>query len=165
MPEPALLTEGSHTPHSEPGGSNGISICGNDSAGSYVLPPLPHQAYPLGQLINPHVDSPSCKQSVSSEKALYDLFAVGYTDIENVTLSRSPSGSTSGRPHVNVDRNNSLTSNSTGTELIVIGPSSSIATSLYQDDSSLQGRLSTPGVRGYQHACSPRRGISAESVP
>jgi len=63
MPEPTLPTEDPYSPHPEPGGSNGAgaSVYRNDSAGSYVLPPLPHPTYQPGQLVNPHTDSPSCK--------------------------------------------------------------------------------------------------------
>jgi len=63
MPEPALPTEDLYSPYTETGGSNGAdtSVCRNDSTGSYVLPPLPHQTYQPGQLVNPHTDSPSCK--------------------------------------------------------------------------------------------------------
>ena len=146
MPEPAVPTEDLYTPYSDPGGSNGAStsIYRNDSAGSYVLPPLPHQTYQPGQLVNPHTDSPSCKTLVSSQKAQFDTFPVGYTDIENVTLSRGPSGSTSGYSRVNVDRNSSITSSNTGGDPIIIGPSSSRITSLYRDDSTVSGVNSLP---------------------
>ena len=140
-----MLTEDLYTPYSDPGGSNGAgaSISRNDSASSYVLPPLPHQGYQPGKLINPHTDSPSCKKLASLEMAGLDLYAVVNTDIGNVTLSRGPSGSTS-YSHMNVDRNNSLTSNNTGGEPIVIGPSSSVATSLYRDDSTVSRVSSLP---------------------
>jgi hypothetical protein len=74
MPEPTVLTDDVYTPHPESGGPNGTgpSMNRNDSSGSYgsyVLPPLPHQAYPPGRLVNPHTDSPSCKELFSSQKA------------------------------------------------------------------------------------------------
>ena len=65
-------------------------------------------------------------------------------DVENVTLSRGPSVSTSGFSHANVDRNNSITSNNTGGEPIVIGPSSSVATSVYREDSAVSRVSSLP---------------------
>ena len=61
-----------------------------------------------------------------------------------MTLSRGPSASTSGYSHMNVDRNNSITSNNTGGEPIVIGPSSSVVTSLYRDDSTVSRVSSLP---------------------
>ena len=141
-----MPTEDSYFPHPDPGGSNGAgtSIYRHDSAGSYVLPPLPHQAYQPGQLVDPHTDSPSCKELISFERASLDLCAVRYADIENLTLSRGPSGSTSGYSHVNVDRNNSATSTNTRGEPIVIGPSSSAVTSLYRDDSTVSRVSSLP---------------------
>ena len=70
MPEPSIPAEAPYTSYPDPGGSNGAgpSIYRNDSSGSYVLPPLPHPAYPPGQLVNPHTDSPSCKNLFSSER-------------------------------------------------------------------------------------------------
>ena len=147
MPEPSIHTEDLNTPYSDPGGSNGAgaSVYRNDSAGSYVLPPLPHQTYQPGQLVNPHTDSPSCERLVSSEKAQFDHFAVFYTDVENLILSRGPSGSASGYSHVNVDRNSSITSSNTGGEHTHAGPSSSsMITSLYRDDSAVSGVSSLP---------------------
>ena len=63
MPEPAIPAEDLYSPHPDSGGSNGASasINRNGSASSYVLPPLPHQTYQPGQLMNPHTDSPSCR--------------------------------------------------------------------------------------------------------
>ena len=104
-----------------------------------MLPPLPHQP---GKSINPRTDSPSCKKLASLEKAGFDLYAVVNTDIGNVTLPRGPSGSAS-YSHMNVNRNNSITSNNTSGEPIVVGPSSSVATSLYRDDSTVS-RISSP---------------------
>ena len=61
-----------------------------------------------------------------------------------MTLSRGPSASTSGYSHVNIDRNNSVTSTNTSGEPIVIGPSSSVGTSLYRGDSTVSGVSSLP---------------------
>jgi hypothetical protein len=61
-----------------------------------------------------------------------------------MTLSRGPSASTSGYSHANVDRNNSITSTNTGGEPIVIGPSSSVGTSLYRGDSTVSRVSSLP---------------------
>ena len=146
MPEPSMPTEDLYSPYSEPGGSNGAGapVYRTDSASSYVLPPLHHQTYQPGQLMNPHTDSPSCERLVPSETASFDLLTAGYTDVDNMTLSRGPSASTSGYSHVNVDRNNSMTSNNTGGEPIIIGPSSSVVTSLYRDDSTVSRVSSLP---------------------
>lgn len=146
MPEPVFQTEELHTAYPDPGGSNGasLSIYRHDSAGSYVLPPIPHQGYTPGQLVNPHTDSPSCKKLVSFEKHDVNPSVVRCTDVENVTLSRGPSASTSGFSHANVDRNNSITSNNTGGEPIIIGPSSSVATSIYREDSAVSRVSSLP---------------------
>jgi hypothetical protein len=67
MPEPSLPTEDLYASFPDSGGSNGAgaSIYRNDSSGSYVLPPHPHQVYQPGQLMNPHTDSPSCENSSS----------------------------------------------------------------------------------------------------
>jgi len=136
-PEPTIPTEDLYTPYSDPGGSNsaGVSTYRNDSAGPYVFPPLPHQTYQPDQPVNPHTYSSSCKRLVSLEKAQFDPFAVGYTDSENATLSRGLSGSIFGYSHMNLDRNNSISTTNTGGEPIVIGPSSSVATSIYRCDS------------------------------
>ena len=61
-----------------------------------------------------------------------------------MTLSRGPSASTSGYSHVNIDRNNAVTSTNTGGEPIVIGPSSSVGTSLYRGDSTVSRVSSLP---------------------
>lgn len=76
MPEPAFPAEDLYIAYPEPGGSNGASasIYRHDSAGSYVLPPLPHPAYSPGKLVSPHTDSPSCKKLVSSEKQDFNPF-------------------------------------------------------------------------------------------
>ena len=146
MPEPSMPTEDLYSPYSDAGGSNGAGapVYRTDSASSYVLPPLPHQTYQPGQRMNPHTESPSCKKLVSSETASFDRLMIGYADVENMTLSRGPSASTSGYSHVNVDRNNSITSNNTGGEPIIIGPSSSVVTSLYRDDSTVSRVSSLP---------------------
>jgi len=74
MPEPSLPTEDLYSPYLEPGGSNGAGapVYRTDSTSSYVLPPLHHQTYQPGQLMNPHTNSPSCKKLVSSETTLFD---------------------------------------------------------------------------------------------
>ena len=70
MPEPAMPVEDLYSPYLEPGKSNGAgaSVNRNDSAGSYVLPPLPHPSYQPGQLVDPHTDSPSCKKLALSPR-------------------------------------------------------------------------------------------------
>ena len=149
MPEPSVPAEDFYLPYPDPSGSNGAgaSVYRNDSAGSHVLPSL---HYPTGQPANPHTDSPSCKKLVSSKKASSDLRVFGRADIENLTLlSRGPSASTSGYSpsgysHMNVDRNNSITSTHTGGEPIVVGPSSSVATSLYRGNSTVSRVSSLP---------------------
>ena len=60
-----------------------------------------------------------------------------------MTLSRGPSASTS-YSHVNLDRNSSVTSTSTGGEPIVIAPSSSVGTSLDRGDSTISRVSSLP---------------------
>ena len=139
-----MPTEDLSPPYSEPGGSNGAgpSIYRNDSASSYVLPPLPTPTYQHGKLINPHTDSPSCKKLAFPRQHRL-TFCDWDTDIESMTLSRGPSASTS-YSHVNVDRNNSVTSNNTSGEPIIIGPSSSVATSLYRGDSTVSRVSSLP---------------------
>ena len=59
-------------------------------------------------------------------------------------MSRGPSGSTSEYSHMNVDRNNSIISSNTGGEPTVIEPSSSVATSLYRDNSTVSRVSSLP---------------------
>ena len=146
MSEPTIPTENLYTPYSDPGGSDsaGVSTYRNDSPGPYGPPPLPHQTYQPGQLVNPHTDSSSCKRLVSLGKALFDPFAVGYTDIENVTLSRGLSGSIFGHSRVNLDRSDSISTSNTGGEPIVIGASSSVATSIYRCDSMDSSGVSSP---------------------
>lgn len=63
MPEPSIPTEDVYSPYPDSTGPSGAgpSVYRHHSAGSYVLPPLPHQAYLPGQLVNPHTDSPSCR--------------------------------------------------------------------------------------------------------
>lgn len=63
MPEPSIPTEDVYSTYLGSGGSNGAgaSMYRNESSSSYVLPPLPHKAYPPGKLVDPHTDSPSCK--------------------------------------------------------------------------------------------------------
>ena len=63
-------TEDVHSSYLNFDGSNSVctSIDTNVSSSSYVLPPLPHQAYPPGQLVNPHTDARSCK-SFAFERA------------------------------------------------------------------------------------------------
>jgi hypothetical protein len=75
MPEPVLPTEDPYPPYPGSSKSNGVGlpIYRNDSSTSYVLPPLPHQAYPPGKLANPHTDSPSCESVSFSEKASFEL--------------------------------------------------------------------------------------------
>ena len=59
-------------------------------------------------------------------------------------LARGPSASTSEHSHVNIDRNNSVTSTNTGGELIIVGPSSSVGISLYRGDSTVSRAGSLP---------------------
>ena len=56
----------------------GASVYRNSNAGSYVLPPLPHQGFQPGQLANPHTDFPSCKKYIPFENAApFDHCVVG----------------------------------------------------------------------------------------
>lgn len=72
MPEPSIPTENMYSSYPDSRGSSGpsLSIYRNDSSGSYVLPPLPHKAYPPGKLVNPHTDSPSCKTHFSLPESI-----------------------------------------------------------------------------------------------
>jgi hypothetical protein len=73
MPEPSIPTEELYSSYPNSGGGlNGTSasIYRNDSSGSYVLPPLPNQPYPPGQIVNPHTDSQSCKALVLLRECL-----------------------------------------------------------------------------------------------
>jgi len=143
MPEPTVPTDDLYSPYTNPGGSTdaGAPVYRNGSTSSYASPPLLHQP---GQLINHHTNSPSRKKAVSSETASFDRLTVSYTGVENMTLSRGLSASTSGYSHVNIDRTNSITSNTTGGEPIIIGPSSSVVTSLYRDNSTVSRVSSLP---------------------